>query len=51
MPSVSFGLRAAALTTVALPVVVLATNLSAHGPAGVADAVLMGTTCCPAGGH
>lgn len=49
LPSVSFGLRAAALTSVALPVVVLATSLSVNGVAGVADAVALGTTCCPAG--
>ncbi len=48
MPSLSFGLRAAALSGVALPVVVLATSLSANGVAGVADAVALGTTCCPA---
>lgn len=49
MPALSFGRRAAALAGVALPVVVLATSVSAHGAAGVADAVALGTTCCPAG--
>lgn len=51
MPSVAFGRRAAALTRVALPVAVLATGFAANGPIGVADAVAMGTTCCPAGGN
>jgi hypothetical protein len=49
MPALSFGRRAAALAGMALPVVVLATSVSAHGAAGVADAVALGTTCCPAG--
>ena len=49
MPVLSFGRRTAALAGVALPVVVLATSVSAHGAAGVADAVALGTTCCPPG--
>jgi hypothetical protein len=48
LPSVSFATRAAALTSVALPVAMLAASVLAAGPAAAADGVtVMGTTCCP----
>ncbi|WP_436497763.1 hypothetical protein [Actinokineospora sp. HUAS TT18] len=47
-PSVTFGLRAAALTSVALPIGLMAASLVAGSPAaGAEDATIMGTTCCP----
>lgn len=48
LPSVSFATRAAALTSVALPVAMLAASVIAGGPGASADGVtVMGTTCCP----
>lgn len=48
LPSVTFGVRAAALSGIALPIAVLAAGVAA-GPMALADsgAMVMGTTCCP----
>ncbi|CRK57308.1 hypothetical protein [Alloactinosynnema sp. L-07] len=47
-PSVVFGVRAAALTRVALPIGLMAASLVGGSPvAGAEDANIMGTTCCP----
>lgn len=48
LPSVTFGVRAAALSGIALPIAMLAAGVVA-GPAHLADsgAWAMGTTCCP----
>jgi hypothetical protein len=48
LPSVRFATRAAALTSVALPVAMLAASVIAAAPAaGTDDVTIMGTTCCP----
>jgi len=50
LPTVVFGVRAAALARVALPVAVLTAGMVAGGPAaGVENLVTMDTTCCPPG--
>lgn len=47
-PSVKFGVRAAALSGIALPIAMLAAGVVAGGPATLADGGWpMGTTCCP----
>jgi hypothetical protein len=48
-PSVTFGVRAAALSGIALPIALLAAGVVAGGPAHIADGGdwPMGTTCCP----
>jgi hypothetical protein len=48
LPSVTFGVRAAALARVALPVAMVTAGLVAGGPvAGAENLVTMDTTCCP----
>ena len=48
LPAVTFGLRAAALSRVALPVAMVAASLVAGSPsAGAENFVPMDTTCCP----
>jgi hypothetical protein len=48
LPSVTFGVRAAALTRAALPIAMVAAGLIAGGPAaGAENLVTMDTTCCP----
>lgn len=49
LPSATFGIRAAALTRVALPVAMVTTGLAVGGLAGGAQhlAAPMDTTCCP----
>jgi hypothetical protein len=48
LPSVTFGVRAAALARVALPVVMVAAGLVAGSPgAGAENLVTLDTTCCP----
>lgn len=48
LPSVTFGVRAAALARVTLPVAMVAAGLIAGGPAAGAETmVTMDTTCCP----
>ncbi|TDV49922.1 hypothetical protein [Actinophytocola oryzae] len=48
LPSVTFGVRAAALARVALPVAMVTASLVAGGPAAGAESYFtMDTTCCP----
>lgn len=48
LPSVTFGVRAAALARVALPVVMVTAGLVAGSPAaGAENLVTLDTTCCP----
>jgi hypothetical protein len=48
LPSVTFGVRAAALARVALPLAMVTAGLVAGGPAaGAENLVTMDTTCCP----
>jgi len=48
LPTTDFAARAAALTTVALPVAMLAASLTAGVPAsGAEDVTAFNTTCCP----
>jgi len=49
LPSVTFGLRVAALSAAALPVSLLAANLIAGAPASLGPDSTLGTTCCPPG--
>ncbi|MCT2585457.1 hypothetical protein [Actinophytocola gossypii] len=50
LPTTEFAARAAALTTVALPVAMLAASLTAGVPAsGAEDVTAFNTTCCPPG--
>ncbi len=48
LPSISFGVRAAALSRVALPVAMIAAAVVAGDPAtGQQNLVTMDTSCCP----
>lgn len=48
LPSVTFGVRAAALARVALPVAMVTAGLVAGSPAaGAEHLVILDTTCCP----
>jgi hypothetical protein len=50
LPSVTFASRAAALTSAALPVAMLAASVIAGGAEASADSVtILETTCCPGG--